>query len=383
MIARPPVGDILARILPDTAGIAGADAAAARDRARAALETLEASGVPWYLRLLTGIGAWAGGGFMLSFIIALVAAILGANNFEGMAIILGVMIMAGAVMLRRGVTGTSVGAQFLRQLALVTCFCGQMLFIGGTGGTTESTEAAAVAALIASAILIAVYPDRVQRFCSTVIAAGSLLTLIREMPYCADVMALSMMGAVLYLGRVALREGSDERAEIVEPMMYGLAIALFGLLIASTAVTMFGFSGADMKEVRAVLIGKPTAFGFVLALLWLTASIFGEHGEQPTSTEALLSFVTIIAIGWITQSTPAITATMLMLVLGFDRHARALIALSTVFFLMFGTAYYYGLNLTLLQKSGILAASGAFCLTASAFLRFRDPSEPRVREEHA
>ena len=51
------------------------------------------------------------------------------------------------------------------------------------------------------------------------------------------------------------------------------------------------------------------------------------------SPEALLSFVAIIAIGWITQSTPAITATMLMLMLGFDRRARALIGLSTVFFL--------------------------------------------------
>ena len=61
VIARPPVGEILARVLPDLD-------AAARDRARAALDALEASGVPWYLRLLTGIGAWAGGGFMLSFI---------------------------------------------------------------------------------------------------------------------------------------------------------------------------------------------------------------------------------------------------------------------------------------------------------------------------
>jgi len=364
MIARPAVGEILARILPADADVS------ARDRARAALETLEASGVPWYLRLLTGMGAWVGGGFMLSFIMAIVAAILG-GKVEGVAIILGLGVMAGAVMLRRGVTGNGVGAQFLRQLALVACFCGQMLFIGGVGATTESTDAAAVAALIASAILIALYPDRVQRFCSTVIAVGSLLALIREMPYCADVMALLMVGGVLFLGRIASREGTDDQAEIVEPVMYGLAIALFGLLIVSTAILMFGGLGADMKEVRAVLIGKPTAFGFVLALLWLTASIFGEHGAQPTAPEAMLAFVAIIAIGWITQSTPAITATMLMLVLGFDRHARALIALSTLFFLMFGTAYYYGLNLTLLQKSGILAASGAVCLMASGFVRYR------------
>ena len=79
---------------------------------------------------------------------------------------------------------------------------------------------------------------------------------------------------------------------------------------------------------------------------------------------------------------------MLMLALGFDRRARALIGLSTVFFLTFGAAYYYGLNLTLLQKSGILAASGAFCLMASAFVyfRYRDhhaPREYRAQEENA
>jgi uncharacterized membrane protein len=109
------------------------------------------------------------------------------------------------------------------------------------------------------------------------------------------------------------------------------------------------------------------------------ASIFDEHGVSLGSQEAMLSFAAIIAIGWVTQSTPAITATLLMLTLGFDRRARALIALATVFFLMFGTAYYYGLHLTLLQKSGILAASGAFCLMASAFVRYHY----RAHEENA
>jgi hypothetical protein len=364
MIARPPVSEILALVLPD------ADAAG-RDRARAALATLEASGVPWYLRLLTGIGAWAGGGFMLSFILGIIAAILGVNNFKGIAIILGLIVMAGAVMLRRGVTGAGVGAQFLRQLALVACFCGQMLFIGGVGSTTLSTQAPAAAALIASAVLIAVFPDRVQRFCSTLIAAGALWLLADEVPYSSDVMALLLAAAVLYLGRGGPRSVRDDdaEAEIAEPVMYGLAIALFALLIASTALTMFG--PPDDKELKALVVGVPTAVGFVAALLWLVASIFDDHGVSLGSQEALLSFVAIIAIGAITQSTPAITATILMLTLGFDRRARALIALSVVFFLMFGTAYYYGLHLTLLQKSGILAASGAFCLTASAFVRYR------------
>jgi hypothetical protein len=361
MIARPPVGDILASVLQDDG--------AARDRARAALETLEASGVPWYLRLLTGIGAWTGGTFLLSFVLGIFAAILGGNNFEGVAIVLGVIVMAGSVVLRRGVTGASVGAQFLRQLAQVACFCGQMLFIGGAGSTASSVEAGAAAALIVSAVLIAIYPDRVQRFCSALIAAGALGFLVRDLPYSADVLALGLVAASLFLGRGRSRAMMDDEVEVVEPVMYGLAIALFTLLIVSTAVTMFG--PPDVKEVRALLIGAPTAIGFVAALLWLVASIFNEHRVSLGSAEAVLSFAAVIGIGALTQSTPAITATILMLILGFDRRARALIAFSIIFFLAFGTAYYYGLHLTLLEKSGILAASGAFCLAVSAFVRYR------------
>ena len=376
MIARPPVGAILARVMPDDA--------AARDRARTALETLEASGVPWYLRLLTGMGAWTGGAFLLSFILAIVGAVLGVDKFEGFAIVLGLIVMAGAVLLRRGVTGVSVGAQFLRQLAQVACFAGLMLFIGGAGASSNSTEAAAVAALMASAALIVLYPDRIQRFCSAVIGAGALWFLVKDVPYSADAMALMWVAAVLYLGRGASREVSDDRAEIVEPVMYGLVIALLGLLIASTAVTMFGLS-REIKEAQVLIVGAPTATGFVAALLWLTASIFNEHEVSLGGTEAVLSFGAIIAIGAITQSTPAITATMLMLVLGFDRRARALIALSILFFLTFGAAYYYGLHLTLLQKSGILAGSGASCLAVSAFVRSRygAPASARLAGEAA
>ena len=219
-----------------------------------------------------------------------------------------------------------------------------------------------------SAVLIAVYPDRIQRFCSAVIAAGALFWLADDVPYRTDAIGLLLVAAVLFLGRVELRRADNDAEEIVEPVMYGLAIALFALLIVSTLMAIF--NAREIMDER-LLIGSPTAIGFVVALLWLVASIFKEHGVPLGRPEALLSFAAIVALGAITRTTPAITATLLMLILGFDRRARSLIALSILFFLAFGTAYYYGLHLTLLQKSGILAASGALCLIASLFVRYR------------
>ena len=77
---------------------------------------------------------------------------------------------------------------------------------------------------------------------------------------------------------------------------------------------------------------------------------------------------------------------MLMLVLGFDRRARAPDrSVHCLLSHVWHGVNYYGLHLTLLQKSGILAASGVLCLMASVFVRYRyrEHREFRVQEENA
>ena len=54
--------------------------------------------------------------------------------------------------------------------------------------------------------------------------------------------------------------------------------------------------------------------------------------------------------------------------LGFDRRNPLLIELAVAYLLVFGAMYYYSLDLTLLEKSGILVGSGALCLAVRALL---------------
>ncbi len=59
-----------------------------------------------------------------------------------------------------------------------------------------------------------------------------------------------------------------------------------------------------------------------------------------------------------------------MLVLGFDRHARALIALSTLLPHV-RARHYYGLNLTLLRSPAFSPRAERSALMASGFVRYR------------
>jgi hypothetical protein len=329
--------------------------------AREALTKFAATQTPWYLRLVIGIGAWFGSLFLLSFLVGSALFALGKES----APVFGGVLLVAAILLRRSATG-----QLTRQIALVVSFTGQALLIGGIGDMTDSVVTACAAALIVSALLIALFPDRVQRFVSTLTIAGALEMIVFEwkVPHGMDALTLALLVAVLLLWRVAPRAATEEAADIVEPVVFGLVISLFSVLLADMI-----FRVIELREVAH--LGLFTIAGFVLMLLWLASAILIEHGVSLLGPEALLALAGIAAIGALTRSTPAIVATMAILVLGFDRRSRGLVALATVFFLAFGGFYYYNMQLTLLQKSGVLAASGSVCLLAAAFLRARVAAE--------
>lgn len=358
MVDRPSVRDLLAEAarlepLPPEA----------ETRARAALETLARTRLPWYLRLVIGVGAWVGALFLLSFVISLV--VLAAGATEIAPIVIGALLTAGAIALRR-----SVAHPFLTQVALVCAFAGQALVIGGTGNALHSGTAASVAALFVSGALLAAFPDRVQRFSSTLVIIGALTVLVFEwkVPGVLDALVLAIVFAVLGLWRLAPPAAMEEAADIVEPIVYGLVIALFGLLIIDSTLGVMDLRDPTLAWLR---IGPSAKTGLVLGLLWLASSIFMEHGLPLTRPEAMLAFAGIGLLGVLTRPTPAIVTAILVGLLGFDRRAKALVTLATTFFVVFGAVFYYNLQITLLRKSILLAVSGIVCLAAWALVRWR------------
>ena len=359
MIARPTVREIFDRLQAE-----GALPAGSGTQARAALEAEEAGSVPWYVRLLVAFGAWVGALFLLSFVVTFLALVLEAVETASIAI--GAVLMPGAVLLRR-----RWSTELARQLALVMAFAGQGLFVGGIGAQASSMMAAAIAALVTAAVLIALLPDAVYRVCATVLAAGAATTLLHELrvPYGGQLMValLAVLPLWFWRGPMAARADLDE---LVEPIGYGAVVAMFGLLLAQTLMLQSGVTGGrDTVLAGWILVRWPLAIVLMAALLWLMHVIVAEQRVEPTRPAVLLATAGVLALGVLTRSTPAIPATLLMLVFGFDRRRPALIGLAAAFLMVFGAFYYYNLELTLLQKSGVLIGSGVLCLADAAFVR--------------
>jgi uncharacterized membrane protein len=71
--------------------------------------------------------------------------------------------------------------------------------------------------------------------------------------------------------------------------------------------------------------------------------------------------------------TPGVLAAVIVIVLGFQRGNRLLLGLGSVFLVIFLIAFYYHLDISLLQKSLILVATGLLLLGLRA-LMLREPS---------
>ncbi len=360
MTTHPTLRDVLYALAPGNTMAPEAEA-----RVRAAVAPLGAR-TPWYVRALIGGGAWFGTWFLLAFLFALLGMAFG-GDIAMPALVVGGPLVALAIALHRMQAG-----DFTRQLALVVSLTGQGIFIAGLAALTNSDELAAVAALALSAVMLAVYPDRVHRFFSTIIAAGALLALIHDarLPYGVELLALALIAIPIALWRVVSVERRAEYAGLIDPVVAGTIVSLLGLLLLTTLVALSSWTRSAWLTTGAL-----TAIGVTIALLLLAQSLFAEHHVPLSRPEPVASFVAILLLAAVTWTTPAILATLLVLILGFDRRNRVIVGLAIAFFLAFGAFYYYSLELTLLQKAGVLAASGAVCLAAATALRSHTATE--------
>jgi uncharacterized membrane protein len=83
-----------------------------------------------------------------------------------------------------------------------------------------------------------------------------------------------------------------------------------------------------------------------------------------------------LALGASASSSPGIVAGAAVLILAFDRRNPVLVGMAVVFLLVFGAAYYYNLDLTLLEKSGVLVGSGLLLLAIRSRLVPRGSEGP-------
>jgi hypothetical protein len=320
-------------------------------------EAAEANVSHWILALQV-IGGWLAAIFMLLFLgMGAAPLIKGATSW----IVVGLMMTAITGLLMMRVEGT-----VLRQFLLVASLAGHGALIVGAGDLGKGDSGAAFFMVAAYEIVLLLWVAWMpHRLIAALVASGALVTagsmaLIPEVARCwAGVYWLAAGLFWLFEARCQAQRHGEA--------CHALACALT-LLCFAYALT--GFLSHDLFALD--VMSKKLRFDAALVcavnmglVLWLARPLLNN------ARQLCAVFLLLAALG-ITWQAPAVGMGALALVFGFARGHRWLLWLGGAL-LVFGVGrFYYDLQLTLLDKSGLLVLGGAALLAVRALLVSRE-----------
>lgn len=348
---RRSIGDVVARLRAEDLAPPGIE-----DVARTELAKEFADHIPSYLRAAVAAGAFISTGFLLGFFLAIAQL-----RDEVVRLGVGIVLMAVAAWVRH-----DERSEFLRWAAVALALAGMGLVTAAVAEMTEDPTTTSLACLACALGLIYVVRDFVLRFIATLAGGGALLVAVETASARQgfDVGLVLVVVAAAAVWRVAVAARSDEHAELLEPVGYALLVVLFGGLIARATfasayagVVDFGPGGRPLGDV-----GLLAGIALTIALVALVWRVLDELDVPPSSPTAIAALLGAVALGVGALNSPGIIAGTAVLMLGFDRRNVQLIGLAALFLIVFLSFYYYNLELTLLQKSGVLIGSGALLI---------------------
>ena len=351
MIRRPTIAETLDQLVRD-----GAISDATRSSLGETALGVEPEHTPWFVRLLTGLGAWVAAGLFLLFLV-----LSDIVTSEEDAIVGGLIFVVATTALRR-----MCSHDFWVQLAMAGNVTGQLLSIGGVIGATESVSGTAVFALFLEAALLAFYPDVVMRFLTAAGAAGALLAVAidADTPVFADVVAIMTMIGGGWIWLAPARWDLTAWGERRLPAAYGLILFGLGLLAAHVIA-------AQYPDYDPWMLAWPTTLGLSISFIALTLYIMRGYGLQAISEPALVVLAATGLVCAATYDSPGVIASLGVFALAVQRRSFVLLGIAFLFLVGFVIFFYYSLAATLLAKSGMLFGVGLVLLVLRFHLRAR------------
>lgn len=315
----------------------------------ATLPGFEAELRPWYVRALVGFGAWLASLFFLGFVFTT----LNIFDNEVAIMIFGALLTAGAWVLR-----SRSRSDFNVQLALASALAGEAMFVIGLWETAQLDYRSGLAVIVMlQGVLAVVFPDTVHRFLSVLFSAGAGLMLIYALdgaPF-IHVYVLALGVAVVALQRHDARLRATGLSGRLRPIAYGLLVAWFGYLLMS-AVYVLPMEWRE--EVRFYPRPWLSSIGLGALWLWVAWRLMAEGRLALPGTARVLFLGGIVLIVVCALKAPGLIGALLVVMLGAAYAERLLLGAGFAFLTVFLGAYFYGIEISLLAKSGTLILTG-------------------------
>jgi len=303
----------------------------------------DAESSPWYIKALVGIAAWIAAFFLGAFL-----GVAGLIDSTESMLIFGSVLIVIAVVLKR-LTRYSI---FWGQLAFAVVLAGQGLLIAGVGLRDFDVTTIALFVVLLEVVIFALYPDALHRMLSVLAITAAIAVLLYEqaMPELIHGLIFLLAVGAVAVWQQEFRLLTSRWFPVRAPLGYGLALSLFGLCL----LTLVMEYGATLWWLSAA--------GLALVLLYLAYRLLYELERPLLSPVGLWALVAVALLLIPAYQTPGILAAVIVLLLGFWRNNVLLMGLATLFLLFFLSAYYYNLEITLLNKSYILMGTGVVLL---------------------
>lgn len=325
----------------------------------AALECVQAeqerSELPLYLRAVIALGAFLASSFFLGFL--LLSGIIDMNSTLQI-IIWGIAFIGVAVGSEKlsDPNSEDFGSTFLQQLSFSSIAIGKTLVVLGFAGWFESEWGVALGTLFVTGSTYFTYRMSLDRFFSTLAVLSSIHVALRLGPQWEFQPFLLNSFFVLKIIIAGFLFTSAKVKRDFLPIGYAL--------LTSVAFTIVTF---DVKALAQSGVDPLVAKCALLAALILLIAWAGGEKERVFTTPIISAWVGALFLGCV--STPGIIFSILLLVLGYARHDRAITAVGLVFLPAFLAFYYYSLSLSLAYKSALLVGSGIVLLGARLFIQ--------------
>ena len=329
----------------------------------------------WPVRIMLGIAGWIGALCLLIF-----TGLAFESIFEKAAVALGVgiLVCAAATALFRAAPENDFASQF----GFAVSLAGQGLILFGlaSGIDGKSTASVALMASAVQAVLFWVVPSYLHRVWTA--ASGA----------CALALALTDLGLVAFApglltaacAWVLLKEFDlAKHGSLARAAGYGSAVA-----VVVVAVLHSGVWFSWLIDQPKVPLGGPWGVWIGAAftgavLIWAVLRLLAREGLAMESGQARIAIIGALVIALLTLKASGIGPAVAVLVLGFANGNRVLAGLGILGMLLYLSQYYYSLQLTLLEKSLLLACTGIALLGVRLALHRYWPSVETKEALHA
>ena len=288
---------------------------------------------------------------------------------EDTPIVVTLALIASAVCLR-GKAGDSHGLKYtlLMQSSLAVMIAGKLLFTGTVGKTlthylsdySYDPWSYTLALLMITVLTYPVYRVPVDRFLFPFLVLCFLLFNILEDSGQRRILLFHGFFFLQFIAAAVLLTHAKIKADYM-PLAYALVFSLcvHVLLLASGEL-----ASEDITVISPYFASLVLTAGLITLFGWAAG------GMAKLKTEPLLlASMGAVLLGL--MAAPGMLLAIMLLVLGYARHERPLLATGVALIPVFLFLYYYQLDLSLLQKSAALAGSGALLLAGRFYLRRR------------